>query len=333
MGVVNSNNATLLDMAKLKDPNGVTANIVEMLSKENAIIQDMPFIEGNLPTGHQTTIRSGLPEPTWRRLYGGVKQSKSRAVKVTDTCGMLEAYSSIDSKLLELNGNSPEWRLSEERAFIESIGQEFARTLFYGNEKDTPETFTGLAPRFCDAKANNGDNILCSDQNKTKATNTSIWLVAWDESTAHGIFPKGTKAGITQEDRGFQDVEADDGSGKYKAAVTHYGWDCGLSVRDWRYVVRIIVDTAALKYDAATGANLPILMAQASERIQSLSKGRAAYYCNRQIRELLRLQTMHAIKQSTLTWENVGGQPVLAYGGIPVRRCDSISNIEKHVNS
>jgi hypothetical protein len=35
--------------------------IVEMLSQVNEILDDMLWVEGNLPTGHKTTVRTGLP--------------------------------------------------------------------------------------------------------------------------------------------------------------------------------------------------------------------------------------------------------------------------------
>lgn len=66
----------------------------------------MPFVEGNLPTGHKTTIRSGLPSATWRLLNYGVQPSKSTTVQVTDSVGMLETYAEVDKSLADLNGNT-----------------------------------------------------------------------------------------------------------------------------------------------------------------------------------------------------------------------------------
>ncbi|EPE5434245.1 major capsid protein, partial [Escherichia coli] len=77
---------------KRVDPNGKVDKIIELLGQTNPILQDMPFVEGNLPTGHRTTIRSGLPSATWRLLNYGVQPSKSTTVQVTDSVGMLETY-------------------------------------------------------------------------------------------------------------------------------------------------------------------------------------------------------------------------------------------------
>jgi hypothetical protein len=142
-------NPTLLDLAKSTDPDGKIAAVVEILNETNEILADMSWSEGNLPTGHRTTIRSGLPAPTWRKLYGGVQPTKSTKVQVTDNTGMLEAYAEVDAALADLNGNKAEFRLSEDRAHIEGMNQEMAETLFYGNEGTEPEAFTVLATTRC----------------------------------------------------------------------------------------------------------------------------------------------------------------------------------------
>ena len=106
MTVLKATNPTLLDMAKRQDPDGKIAFVVEILAEVNEILDEMTWLEGNLPTGNRTTIRSGLPEPTWRKLYGGVQPNKSTTVQVTDNVGNLEAYAEIDKDLADLNGNS-----------------------------------------------------------------------------------------------------------------------------------------------------------------------------------------------------------------------------------
>ncbi|WP_368734330.1 major capsid protein, partial [Klebsiella quasipneumoniae] len=63
----------------------------------------------------------------------GVQPSKSTTVQVTDYVGMLETYAEVDKSLADLNGNTAEFRLSEDRAFIEAMNQQMAQTLFYGD--------------------------------------------------------------------------------------------------------------------------------------------------------------------------------------------------------
>lgn len=322
---------TLLDLSKRLDPDGNIAPIVEMLAETNELLDDMVWVEGNLPTGHRTTIRSGLPVPTWRKLYGGVQPTKSRTVQVTDNCGMLEAYAEVDKALADLNGNTAAFRLSEDRAHLQGMNIELANSVFYASEATAPEEITGLGPRFNSTSAENGENILLGGGTE----NTSIWLVVWGPNTVHGIYPKGSQAGLQQRDMGEVTIEDANGSngGRYQAYRTHYRWDAGLSVRDWRYVVRIQVDYSALTKAAATGADLIDLMTQACELLPEggLSMGRPAFYMNRSVRSFLRRQIANKVASSTLMMDEVAGKRVLSFDGIPVRRSDAILFTETEI--
>lgn len=332
MAALSVRNPTLLDLAKATDPDGKIAMVVEILNETNEILEDMTWMEGNLPTGNRTTTRTGIPAPTWRKMYGGVQPNKSSTVQVTDNCGMLEAYSEVDKALADLNGNTAAFRLLEDRAHIEGMNQEVADTLFYGNEGTEPEAFTGLAPRFNDLSAENADNII----NEGDASNLqSIWLVVWGPNTVHGIVPKGSTAGLQVRDLGEVTVEdASDGSntGRFQAYRTHYRWDAGLTVRDWRYIVRICnIDVNAIVKDAATGPDLPDLMFRAIDLVPNLSGGRPAFYMSRKVRTGLRRQVPQATASSTLTVENVGGKMLTSFQGIPIRRCDVLETSETAV--
>lgn len=320
---------TLLDYAKRLDPNGKIDAIAELLAQTNEILADMPFVEGNLQTGHKTTVRTGLPSATWRQLNYGVQPTKSTTKQVTDACGMLEAYSEIDKALADLNGNSAEFRLSEDRAFLEAMNQEMATTLFYGDTTTDPEKFNGLECRYnvySATRTNSGSNIIKSDGSGEDSC-TSIWLVVWGPNTAHGIFPKGSKAGLVHEDLGEQTL-LDASSGKYQGYRTHYKWDIGLTVRDWRYVVRIAnIKVSALTASGSTGSNLIDLMSQALELPPNLSMGTPVFYCNRDIKSYLRRQINNK-SNLHLTLDQVADKHVVAFDSVPVRRVDSILNTE-----
>lgn len=330
MATLSVNNPTLLDLAKATDPDGSIARVVEILNQRNEVLEDMPWMEGNLPTGHRTTIRSGLPTPTWRKLYGGVQPTKSRRVQVTDNCGMLEDYAEVDKALADLNGNTEAFRISEDRAHIEGMSQEMAQTLFYGNEGSEPEAFTGLAPRFNSLSAENADNIIDAFSG-SGGDLTSIWLIVWGENSVHGIVPKGSKTGVQMTDKGQVTIENADGNGgRMEAYRTHYRWDCGLTVRDWRQIVRIAnIDVSELGTIANT-KNIINWMVQAAERVDNLGAGRPVFYMNRTIREKLRLGILEKISNN-LTWETVAGKRVMTFDDIPVKRVDQILKTESRV--
>src|SRR3954471_8243560 len=189
---------TLADWAKRIGPDGNVAVLAELLSQTNEILEDAVFVEGNLPTGHRLTIRTGLPQVYYRMINQGVPTSKSTTTQVDEAVGILEARSHIDVELAKLNGNTAAFRLSEDQAFIEAMNQTMAGALFYGNPGTDPRQFLGLQTRYSSLSAGNGQNIL--DAGGTGSNNCSIYLVVWGENTVFCPFPKGSKAGLMHQD-------------------------------------------------------------------------------------------------------------------------------------
>lgn len=330
MATLTSTNPTLADIAARLGPDGrIDPNIVEMLSETNEVLDDMTVLEANGFTEHKTTVRSGLPTGTWRKLNYGVQPEKSRTVQVKDSMGMLETYAEVDKALADLNGNSAAWRLSEDRAFIEGLNQTLATTLFYGDSSLDPEKFTGLAPRYNSLSAENAINII--DASGTGSDNASVWLVVWGPNTCHAIYPKGSPAGLQSRDLG-EDTLTDAAGGRYQGYRTHYKWDVGLTLRDWRYVARICnIDVSDLTKNAGSGADLIDLMTQAIELIPNIGMGRPVFYAPRKIRSFLRRQIANKVASATLTMESVAGKHVVTFDGIPCRRTDALLLTEARV--
>lgn len=327
--------ATLLDHAKRMEPNGSVAKVAELLSQSNAILEDMQWKEGNLPTGERVTVRTGLPSVAWRLLNKGVAKSKSTTAQIDEQVGMLEARSEIDVDLAALNGNSDAFRLSEASAFLEAMNQEFAQTLLYGNSGTAQEEFTGLAVRYSSLSAANGQNII--NAGGVQSDNTSIWLVVWGPNSVYGIFPKGSKAGLVHEDLGTGDA-FDSDNNRFRALMDRWQWKGGIALKDWRYVVRIAnIDVSSLVADAS-GATVKLMeyMSKAIDRIPTLGMGRPVFYANRTVASMLRLQAMNK------SVANIGFHPAvnqfgksiheLQFNGIPVRLVDQILETEALVS-
>lgn len=323
---------TLLDLTKRLDPDGKIASIAEILNEQNEILPDMVWLEANGPTSHRTTIRSGLPTPTWKKLNYGIQPTKSRTVQVTDTIGHLKDMAEVDADLAELNGLSASFMLSEHLAHLEGMNQEFASTLFYGNEGDDPAEFTGLAPRYNSQSAENGGNIITSAATPDSTDNTSLWLIGWGPNTIHGIYPKGSKAGLYTQDYGKVMSENQGGTGlRGEVYRTTYDWKCGLVVRDWRYAVRINFDLEDAIAAATSGPVLYDLMVQAIHRIPSLGMCRPVFYGNRDTLDILDRQMMNKGNIGFTNILDAQGKPVTSFRGIPVRRCDAILSTESGI--
>lgn len=322
-----------LDFASRMDPDNKIRTIIELCAQTNPLMEDGVAVEGNLTTGHKSTTRTGLPAVTWRALGYGVPPSKSITSQVVDTCGMLEAYAEVDKALADLNGNTAAWRLSEDRAFLEAMNQEMASTTIYGSQITTPLEFTGFAPRY--PTAGGVDPLVstfnCIHSYAGGANNTSIWLVVWGENTVHYIYPKGSQAGFQMEDKGQVTIDTATpvAGSHYEGYRSHYRWDIGLTVRDWRYVVRCAnLEVAA--FDAA--GTVPILdaMTLAYTRVPNMGMGRPVFYANQTCLAWLWIQATHRANVN-LNVTNPEGKPVLNFMGIPVKRCDAILNNEAHI--
>ena len=338
--IANSNsNLTLADWAKRTDPDGRVALVAELLSQSNEILEDCVYKEGNLPTGDRVVIRTGLPTAYWRSLNQGIPNSKSSTAQVDEACGMLEARSEVDKDLAMLNGNTAQFRLSEDTAFLEAMNQIQAQTIFYGNPATDPKQFLGLATRYSSTSAGNGTNIIPGGAS-SGSLNTSVYLVVWGDNTVYCPFPKGSKAGLLHEDLGEQTVY--DGANRMQAYATRYQWKSGLVVKDWRYVVRIpnilVADLiAGTGTQAASHASqLTKLMMRAMYKIPNLDMGRAAFYMNRTVHSGLAVQSLDR-SQAALAVQPALSQfgtarNYLSFQGIPIRRVDCLLNTEAVVS-
>jgi hypothetical protein len=338
MATLGSSVLTLADWAKRQDPKGKTAMIVELLSQSNEILEDMLFKEGNLPTGEQTTVRTGLPAVYYRLMNQGVPKSKSTTAQITENAAMLEARSEVDEDEATLNGDVNAYRLSESMAFLEAMNQQMAETLFYGTAAN-PEEFVGFAPRYNDLSAANAQNIL--DAGGTGSDNSSIWLVGWGDNTVKGIFPKGSKAGLEHKDLGIGDA-FDSNNDRFRAYMDQYKWKNGLVVKDWRYAVRTanvdISDLVGLTGTQALTASTSIikLMARMIDRLPSLSNVKTAFYVNRTIASHLKIIGLEK-SSAAVTVEpglNQFGETIhtLRFLGHPVRIVDALTETEAQVS-
>lgn len=343
--------STLIDVAKSYGPDGKVAVLAELLNQSNEIISYLPFIEGNLPTGHKGVVRAGLPSVTLRSFYKGVKPSKSGRATIEDVCAMVEGRNEIDKDLADLNGNTAAYRLSEGIAFVESMNQTFAQQLLYGDTSTNPDGVLGLTPRYNSLSAQSGANII--DAGGTGSDNTSIWLIVASENTITGIYPKGSQAGLVQQDLGEIDA-FDENNDRFRAYAELWKWKFGLHVKDWRYAVRIanikmadlIGQTGTQAITASTWINK--LMIKAMARIPSMGMGTPMFLASRTVKEMLSIGALDksqnalsftaAVNQyGNVTAGSVAGHGTgiqggqLTFFGVPVLTVDQLLATEARV--
>ena len=340
MATLSTGALTLNDWAKRLDPKGKVDKTVELLSQTNEILTDMMWKEGNLPTGHRVTQRTGLPTVYWRLMNQGIPTSKSTTAQIDESVGSLEAWSEVDKAIAELNGNVNETRLSEATAFLEAMNQESASTLFYGSNAN-PEEYVGFSTRYSDLGATNGQNIL--DAGGTGSDNSSIWLVGWGDNEVFGVFPKGSKAGIEHENLGLVTVETTAGvaGNRMRAYQDHWEWKQGLVLKDWRYAARVanvdISDLVGQSNSQALTASTSItkMMSRAIDRLPRLAGIKPAFYANRTVLSHLRVIAQEKSSSAVTIQEatNQFGDTIFEtrFLGIPVRMVDALTETEARV--
>lgn len=323
---------TLLDHAKQFGPDGNIADYIEMLIQINEIVQDMPYIEANKMSGHQHNVEVGLPTVYWKMLGAGVLASKGTQAQIEDACAMLESWSIVEKELADLGGQAAKYRMNKARGHLSSMGIETAQTMFYG-AASSPEEFIGLSPRYSSLSAVNAKNVL--NAGGSGSDNASIWLLGLGEDKIHGIYSKGSQAGIERKDHGEQ-IEQNFGGVTGAQAVVYkeqFKFKTGLSVADWRYGVRIANIDVSNLVGKSSAADLQELMIKALYRIPNNGMGaKLKFYMNSTCQEFLDIQGRDTvIAGGGITFQNVDGVRKLSFRGVPIGRCDALLESEAAV--
>ena len=350
MALLGTTMMTLADWAKLQDPDSTPAAVAEMLNQTNDVLMDAVWRQGNLDTGEQVSIRTGLPAIYWRQVNEFTASSKSEAAQVTETCGSMEARSIIDVKLARLGGNVDALRATEDMAFIEAMNQEFIRTLIYGNNATDPAKFLGFAGRFSTLGAGNGVNIIdCGGV--TNGSQMSAWLVGWGDQSTYCIFPKGMPMGLTHQNLGETTVYKNDGSGTLKAMQAYqslFTWDCGLVVKDWRSVVRFAnIDATEVRALTQSGTNITTVSGAGTTsnflhrflvglaKIPFPRRVRLALYVNRELWTALTRIAMEKSSAAVTLYSGAsqfgGPMDMVSIFGVKVRLVDQLLSTEDRV--
>lgn len=334
MATIGNDVFTFADLAKRMDPNlEDIAAVVEVLSQQNDILKFLPFKEGNLPTGHRTTIRAGKPTVGTRRINQGVAPTKSTTKQVDEGTMLVEAYSEADTELLRLGGNESAIRASEDVAHLEAMNDFFSTTFFYGNPAVNIDRFLGLAPRYNSSTGEYGNRIIKAGG--AGSDNTSVWLVGLGERGLHGIYPKGTNAGVEREDLGKQVIQ--DNGTRRTVKMTKFTWHAGLAVKDYRHIIRIanidVSDLATFGSGSDTSAKLLRMMIQAMNKIPGNPNGyglKYAFLMNETTKTWADIMTTEKTN-GAFNLKEIHGQEFTMFRGIPIIKCDAITDAESAV--
>lgn len=323
---------------ELGNDNKLIANSIQLLNQTNELYEDMPFAEANEGTSHVHLMDATVPRGTWRRFNEGIRAVSSSSLQVRDTCGWQENRAECDLILARRSGDVSKFRARQDRRILQGINDELNETMFYGDVRDNPLQFYGLAPRYdnlgnpSDKPAANtfGMTHVLDAGGTTASSQTSIWLVGWGVDVgAFGIYPNtAPNSGIESDDLG--EVDLYDSEGKvFRGYATHHRVQQGLAIADWRYVVRIANVEVTATLDSAAITQLCHAMIDATLALPDLKMVRPIIYMNRTVMARLHKAAMDKENVMLNFSDLYGVKNQLNISNIPIKMCDALVNTEE----
>ena len=340
---------TLLDVASRTDGKGNIPHVAEMLSQENTMYQDMPFVEANERTGHLFVYRTSIPAGSWRAYNQGVPQSKSTTAKSRVGIGMLADYSIVDRALARHTGDVEKFRYTEDVAFLEGMGQTIQQTVIYGNTASQPASFQGLATFYNTINTSNQANAAnVIDGGGTGSSNCSLWMLGWSPRTIYAIYPSGSTSGLIMENKGDVRAAYDNLGNPYEAYTGYFEHQMAIVPEDWRYGARIAnIDTTSAGLAGAnaldifaTMAEMQFLFPKLTGTTSGITKSdapddeatgvRTVFYANRTLLHWMQVQAMRD-RNVLARQEDYAGIVTDSWRGLPIKCQDQLTNTESRV--
>ncbi len=323
-----------LVLAARMSHNNEIIDVAEVLNETNDILADAIVQQANDYTSHVVSRRTALPGSQWVKVGNGWDATTGTLNQIRETIGMLKARYLCPEDVMRIQPNKDKFRSQQERAYIESMGQEVANTLM-GNwssgtlTQDPAEEFAGFSLRY-PSLSNADSNYVISNGNDGGSDNTSIWFVQWGSGRVFLTYPRhSNQAGLKKEDKGLIYTLGDNASGtaaqrnnQLWAFITEFSWDIGLVIEDTRSVKRLCnIDSVSTETNTLD-ENKVI-------QIRNNFKGNETIYmyCNEttftQLDILAKDKTnVHYMPDGPF------GKPQMFFRDMPVRRCDAITDVE-----
>lgn len=328
MAIDLTNQYSLVANIKRTDEKGNTVPVAEVLGERNEMLVNAPAKRANQIWSHQSNKRTKLPTPGLRAINEGGTLGKSDVESVRESIMNLDLQIEIDEDLIDPYPNGKELRVLETRAHLEGASQEVARLFVYGNQGDDAREMNGLATRYNDLALDNVRSVGGSGSDLT-----SLWLVEWDDMTAHVIYAEGGDTGINGinvRDKGKVRVTDDSGNPFY-AYAQQIKIQVGLSIIDDRAVQRLAnIESSGATNNFVDSTNMRELVYARNSLPNMGMDGRTFIYVNRDVKSQL---DIYALEKSNgfYMMEDITGRPLPTFQGIPIRMVEKLLSTESAV--
>lgn len=330
MAELANNKLSLIEMVKRTAPDGSVAQIVDTLKDVKQTFQYLPFVESNMELAHRFTQTVSEPSGAWTGINEFTPVSKGTTQEKVVNLAILDDYSEVDRKLVELQGNPEQFRNAEDKLHIRGLGKEFMTKFFYGNSGNNAGEFDGLHINYPKVEA----GTVWDGGGSTGLT--SIWVIQFGEDGLSMLNPKGrgmsagsaADFGIKSEDLGLVQVDGTAKNGKpgvKQVYRTYFSITTGLMIKNTRCVKRIAnIPTGTLKTVIAN-SEIDNMLIEALNELPDMGNG--YIILNRKMKTAL---DIYAKDKSNVNWhhETYAGKRVLMFQDSPIIMDDAIINAE-----
>jgi len=328
---------SLAEIMRREDPDGTAAQIIDVLSQENHILDYITWIECNNGDYHEDTQAASEPAGVERAYDEGVTKEAGVTEKIVEPTCMLAGISEVDAdKAKRHPGGVDACRLQEAMFFLRGMTKTMVSRLFDGDRGTYPRRINGINQR-SDYNALSSSYTFDNAGGNASATanKTSVYFVQFGAKMVNLIYPRHGEHGddttpIKSQDFGLSIINQSGTSEtkKYPAWQQWFSCDFGLFIHDPRCIKRIVnistsnidgVDDFAWHEDS---------MIDAYNELEYNGQG-CVIFCNRTV--LAQAQKRANEKGNAFfTMDTEGEGPfarsVVRFMGIPMERVDQIGN-------
>lgn len=317
-----------------------TINVAEVLNETNDVIADAITQRANDITSHVISRRTRLPAVNWVKVGNGWNATTGLLNQVREQMGMLKARFLAPEDVMRIQADPDKYRANQERAYIESMGQEFSNTLF-GNwaagalspTVEPHEEFAGLSLRYS-ALSSTRSNYVINNGNTSGSDNTSIWFIQWAPNKVYTIYPRNTQGGgVKKIDKGLVYTLGDNAAATASqrnnqlwAFISEFSWDIGICIEDTRAVKRLC------NIDSVSSETYTLDEDKIIQIRNNFRGNETVYmYCNETV--FTQLQIL-AKDKNNVHWppDSPFGKPQMYFLDMPIRRSDAITDVEATIS-
>ena len=329
---------TIAELKRRETPDGKLAELIDVISQENHILDYITWIECNMGDYHEDTRTVTEPTGQERTYDTGVSKEAGVTEKVLEPTEMMASISEVDDKKYRQAPNPDAFRLQEDGFFLRGMTKTLVSRLFDGARTTDPRQITGINNR-------SDYNVLSSsytydnaDGNASATANkTSVYFIQFGHKKVNLIYPRNNPQGggtlpIKSEDFG-RDIISQSGTSdvkKYPAWRTWFSCDFGIFIHDPRCIKRIVnISTSNIDgVDDFAWHEDPMI--DAYNDLEYNGEG-AVILCNKTVlKQAQKRANEKGNAYFTMEVEGEGpwARPVTRFMGIPMARVDQITNAQ-----